>query len=67
MVDDTKECVEECPNDFPLEFNKKCYKSGNCPDGTHEDILEGKKCLCDGLYFKQDNGNFYCLEEKKLS
>ena len=60
MVKDTNECVEECPPEYPLKFNNKCFK--NCPDGTKEDITTSDKCICNNLWYTQKNGNMFCFE-----
>ena len=65
MIHDTKECVDECPPDYPLEFNKQCYKRGNCPEGTEEDILNGASCICKKVWHFQDNGNKNCINSDK--
>ena len=60
MVKDTNECVEECPPEYPLKFNNKCFK--NCPNGTKEDITTSDKCICNNLWYTQKNGNMFCFE-----
>ena len=60
MVEETKECVENCPSDYPLEFNSKCFKE--CPEGTKEDITSGSACICNNIWYRQKNGNMFCLE-----
>ena len=34
LINDTRECVNinECPKEYPLLFNRVCYKEGQCPD-----------------------------------
>ena len=61
MVNETKECVDEC-TEYPLEFNNQCYKKGSCPKGTKEDIINGGKCICNNLWHEQKNGNINCIE-----
>ena len=61
MVHDTNECVEDCPPDYPLEFNNQCYKRGQCPEGTEEDILKGNSCICKKVWHRQDNDNIKCI------
>ena len=60
MVEETKECLDNCPPDYPLKFNGECFKI--CPNGAKEDITSGDKCICNNLWYKQKNGNMFCLE-----
>ena len=62
MVNETKECVNECSPEYPLKFNNQCYKKGSCPKGTKEDIINGDKCICNNLWHEQKNGNINCIE-----
>jgi len=65
IVDETKQCFEgeECSDEYPLLFNGRCYKKGNCPHDTKENILNGKECVCENYWFKQDNNNIYCIDK----
>ena len=56
IVEETNECVKNCPSDFPLKFNGKCIK--NCPENTEKNGLE---CKCQYSWYKQSNGNKLCL------
>ena len=65
MVYETKECVEQCDGEYPLLFNNQCYKQGSCPEGTKMDIINGKVCICNNLWHKQNNNNIICLTENE--
>ena len=68
LINETKECVvgegdnKLCPKEYPLKYNNVCYKKGNCPDKTKENAEENE-CICVNLWYRQDTGNKYCLEE----
>ena len=70
MVNETKECVEECPTESPFNFNNQCYKKGKCPELTIENENE-KVCDCENLWHKQFIGenneefNKKCVKEKE--
>ena len=62
IVNETNECVDNCPLESPLEYNNQCYKKGSCPIGTKEDI---NKCICNNLWFTQNNKNIKCVAENE--
>ena len=64
MIYETKQCIDEdeCPDDL-FKFNNQCYKK--CPEGTKKNILDDKSCLCENLWYQQENGNHYCLKGKE--
>ena len=65
MVNETKECVEKCEDEYPLLFNNQCYKKGSCPEGTKMDIINGDACICNNLWHQQNNNNKNCLLENE--
>ena len=68
---DTRECqifAEDkpliCPESSPLEFNNKCYKTDKCPTNTHYDSNKAGKCVCDNLwYIDEDSNKINCLNK----
>jgi hypothetical protein len=68
LIDETKECVKGegdnklCPKENPLKYNNVCYKKGSCPDKTKENADENE-CICVNLWYEQETGNKYCLDE----
>ena len=66
LINDTRECIEgdSCPNEAPLKFNNVCYRVGSCPENTKQNV-NGNECICNNLWYKQDTGNKYCLQESE--
>ena len=66
LITTTNECYkgvgEECPDETPLKFNKKCYNQ--CPEKTKQDSLDSKKCACSFAWLEQ-NGNLNCFEDNE--
>ena len=62
MINETKECVDKCNSDYPLLFNKQCFKKGSCPEEAKEDIINGDKCICKKVWYGQKNGNMKCID-----
>ena len=60
LVYETKQCVDSCPLEYPLLFNKQCYK--NCPENTKINIANANECICEKNWFEQENGNKFCLD-----
>ena len=64
MIVETRQCVKECPTDFPYYFNNKCYKS--CESATEDyNILniEAKEssyeCVCQNLWYVDPQDTVY--------
>ena len=68
LINETKECImsEKCPLNSPFKFNGICYKEGECPENTKENLLNGEECSCIGLWFKQKNGYKFCFKDSTI-
>jgi hypothetical protein len=61
LITETKECVATCPDYASYDFNDICVAT--CPPLTES---EGdKKCVCQKLYYIDENNNPYCIENNK--
>ena len=70
---DTRQCLEfgesdiiKCPNESPLELNKRCYKENNCPINSHYDPNINGKCVCDNLWYLTEDNKIHCMENNTL-
>ena len=68
QIVDTKQCLQgnACPPNYPLLFNKKCYK--NCPENSYYNPSIEGTCSCKNLWYKYHdeylNLDFiFCLPE----
>ena len=62
LITETKECLLNCPEYAPYDFNGICVAS--CPPLTIPNESE-KKCTCENLYYMDENNNPYCIENDK--
>jgi len=62
LITETKECLLNCPDYAPYDFNGICVAS--CPSLTTPNESE-KKCTCEKLYYMDENNNPYCVENDK--
>ena len=61
LITETKECLKNCPDYAEYDFNGICVAS--CPPLTRS---EGdKKCVCEKLYYFDENNNPFCIENDK--
>ena len=59
QIVDKKQCLEgnECPSDYPLLFNKKCYKMNNCPENSYYNNNIQQECVCYNLWYQYIDSN----------
>jgi hypothetical protein len=62
LITETKECLLNCPEYAPYNFNGICVAS--CPPLTIPDE-DKKECTCGKLYYMDENNNPYCIENDK--
>ena len=66
IINDTKECIEgdkNCPNDYPLLFNKTCYKQGQCPEENNAYYNYFKEeCSCKEKWYIE-NEKVFCRKK----
>ena len=64
MIDETKECVSQCPTDYPYYFNNKCYTSCDAANDKYilniEKINTTYECVCPNLWYidPEPNNNY---------
>ena len=69
LIYETRQCIEGegteklCPKEAPLKFNNVCYME-KCPNKTKSNV-NGNECICNNLWYKQNTGNKYCLDESE--
>ena len=66
LVNNTNECFKgnECPQEYPVIYNKKCYARNDCPKdlNTYYDEIN-QKCSCIEKWYKDNFGKIICLPE----
>ena len=65
LIKDTRECVNECPNDYKYKFNKECFHS--CDDvanyyNYNVKTKNDNECQCENLWIKGENDIINCIE-----
>jgi hypothetical protein len=62
MIDETRQCVKECPSEYPYYFNNKCYKSCEEANEKYELNIELKEssfeCVCQNLWYIDPNDSY---------
>ena len=70
MIEETRQCVNKCPKEYPYFFNNKCYISCDYANELHryniETIDSSYECQCQNLWFidpeDQYNKDKICYE-----
>ena len=67
MIDSTRQCVEECPPEYPYYFNHRCFTSCESANEIHQynvEKVEGSyECGCPNLWKIDPNDSY---EEDKI-
>ena len=62
MIDETRQCLKECPSEYPYYFNNKCYKSCEEANEKYELNIESKEssfeCVCPNLWYIDPNDSY---------
>ena len=62
----THKCIDKCDPLFDFVFNEKCYKF-NCPKGTKLKNDGTRNCICENLYYinEENNEMIFCTKENE--
>jgi len=58
----TNKCLDKCDPYSDYLYNDKCYKNG-CPSGTKLKEDGTRNCVCDNLYYYEDDKMICCSNE----
>ena len=67
MIEETNECVKECPEEYPYFFNNKCYPSCEYANEKHlfniKSVENSFECRCQNLWYIDTNNNKICYDK----